>query len=167
MRRIGVLMNLSENDPDAREVVTTFVKELQRLGWSDGRNARIETRWGAGDRDHYRRLAAELTGLAPDIVLAVTTDVVMALQQASQATSIVFVAVINPIGSGLVASMARPSGNATGFTVFEYAIAAKWLELLKEIAPSVTRVAVLRDANVASGIGRLRPSRPSRPSVWS
>jgi ABC-type uncharacterized transport system substrate-binding protein len=154
MRRIGMLMNLSENDPDAQDVVTAFVKELQRLGWSDGRNVRIEPRWGAGDRERNRRLAAELVGLVPDTVLAATTDVVVALQQASQATPIIFVAVIDPIGSGLVASMARPGGNATGFTVFEYAIAAKWLELLKEIAPSVTRVAVLRDANVASGIGQ-------------
>jgi putative ABC transport system substrate-binding protein len=153
-RRVGVLMNLSENDPDAQDVLTAFLKELQRLGWSDGRNARIETRWGAGDRERYRRLAAELIGLVPDTVLAATTDVVTALQRASQATPLVFIAVIDPIGSGLIASMARPGGNATGFTVFEYAIAAKWLELLKEIAPSTTRVAVLRDANVASGIGQ-------------
>ena len=153
-RRVGVLMNLSERDPDAQDVVAAFVKELQRLGWSDGRNVRIDMRWGGGDRERYRRLAAELAGLAPDAVVAVTTDVVAALQRASQATPIVFVAVIDPIGSGLVASMARPDGNATGFTVFEYAIAAKWLELLKEIAPSLTRIAVLRDANVASGIGQ-------------
>jgi putative ABC transport system substrate-binding protein len=153
-RRIGVLMNLSENDPDAQDVLSAFLKELQRLGWSDSRNARIETRWGAGDRERYRGLAAELIGLVPDAVLAATTDVVTALQRASQATPIVFVGVIDPIGSGLIASMARPAGNATGFTVFEYAIAAKWLELLTEIAPSITRVAVLRDANVASGIGQ-------------
>jgi len=154
LRRIGVLMNLTQNDPDAQDVIAAFGKELQRLGWRDGRNVRIEMRWGAGDRERYRRLAAELTALVPDTVLAATTDVVTALQHASQATPIVFVGVIDPIGSGLVASMARPGGNATGFTVFEYAIAAKWLELLKEIAPSVTRVAVLRDANVASGIGQ-------------
>jgi putative ABC transport system substrate-binding protein len=154
MRRVGVLVNRSENDPDGQDVVAAFVRELQRLSWSDGRNVHIDTRWGAGDRDRYRRLAAELVGLVPDAVLAATSDVVAALQQASQATPIVFVGVIDPIGSGLVASMARPGGNATGFTVFEYAIAAKWLELLKEIAPSLTRVAVLRDANVASGIGQ-------------
>jgi putative ABC transport system substrate-binding protein len=154
MSRVGVLVNLSENDPDGQDVVAAFVRELQRLGGSGGRNVRIDTRWGAGDRERYRTLAAELVGLVPDVVLAATTDVVAALQRASQATPIVFVGIIDPIGSGLVASMARPGGNATGFTVFEYAIAAKWLELLKEIAPSLTRVAVLRDANVASGIGQ-------------
>src|SRR5262245_42533666 len=154
MGRVGVLVNLSENDPDGQDVVAAFVRELQRWGWSGGRNVRIDTRWGAGDRERYRTLAAELVGLVPDVLLAATTDVVAALQRASQATPIVFVGIIDPIGSGLVASMARPGGNATGFTVFEYAIAAKWLELLKEIAPSLTRVAVLRDANVASGIGQ-------------
>jgi putative tryptophan/tyrosine transport system substrate-binding protein len=152
--RVGVLVNMSENDPDGRDFISAFVSELQRLGWSDRRNLHIDTRWGGGDRERYRSLAAELAGLVPDVVLAATSDVVAALQRASQATPIVFVGLIDPIGSGLVASMARPGGNATGFTVFEYAIAAKWLELLKEIAPSLTRVAVLRDANVASGIGQ-------------
>jgi ABC-type uncharacterized transport system substrate-binding protein len=154
MSRVGVLVNLSENDPDGPNLVGGFVKELELLGWSGGRNVRIDVRWGAGDRERYRRLGAELVGLMPDVVLAATSDVVAALQRASQGTPIIFVGVIDPIGSGLVASMARPSGSATGFTVFEYAIAAKWMELLKEIAPSVTRVAVLRDANVASGIGQ-------------
>jgi putative tryptophan/tyrosine transport system substrate-binding protein len=152
MSRVGVLVNLSENDPDG--LVGGFVKKLELLGWSGGRNVRIDVRWGAGDRERYRSLAAELVGLMPDVVLAATSDVVAALQRASQGTPIIFVGVIDPIGSGLVASMARPGGSATGFTVFEYAIAAKWMELLKEIAPSVTRVAVLRDANVASGIGQ-------------
>src|SRR6059058_5607747 len=111
-------------------------------------------RWGAGDRERYRKYAAELVALAPDVVFAATSDAVVSVQRASPAVPIVFVGVIDPVGSGLVVSMARPGGNATGFTVFEYAIGAKWLELLKEIAPSVTRVAVLRDANVASGIGQ-------------
>jgi putative tryptophan/tyrosine transport system substrate-binding protein len=152
MSRVGVLVNLSENDPDG--LVGSFVKELELLGWSGGRNVRIDVRWGAGDRERYRSLAAELVGLMPDVVLGATSDVVAALQRASPGTPVIFVGVIDPIGSGLVASMARPGGSATGFTVFEYAIAAKWMELLKEIAPSVTRVAVLRDANVASGIGQ-------------
>jgi putative tryptophan/tyrosine transport system substrate-binding protein len=152
MSRVGVLVNLSEDDPD--RLVGGFVKELELLGWSGGRNVRIDVRWGAGDRERYRSLAAELVGLMPDVILAATSDVVAALQRASRGTPIIFVGVIDPIGSGLVASMARPGGSATGFTVFEYAIAAKWMELLKEIAPSVTRVAVLRDANVASGIGQ-------------
>ena len=111
-------------------------------------------RWGAGDRERYRKYAAELVGLAPDVVFAATSDAVVSVQRALPAVPIVFVGVIDPVGSGLVVSMARPSGNATGFTVFEYAIGAKWLELLKEVAPRVTRGAVLRDANVASGIGQ-------------
>jgi putative ABC transport system substrate-binding protein len=122
MRRVGVLVNLSENDPDGQDVVAAFVRELQRLGWSGGRNVRIDTRWGAGDRERYRSLAAELIGLVPDVVLAATSDVVVALQRASQATPIVFVGIIDPIGSGLVASMARPGGNATGFMSFEYTL---------------------------------------------
>ena len=164
MSRLGVLVNLSESDPDGQDVVAAFVRELQRLGWSGGRNVRIDTRWGAGDRERYRSLAAELVGLMPDVVLAATSDVVVALQRASQATPIIFVGIIDPIGSGLIASMARPGGNATGFTVFEYAIAAKWMELLKEIAPSVTRVAVLRDANVASGIGQFAAVQTVAPN---
>ena len=153
-RRIGVLTNLSENDPAGQRFVAAFRQGLQDLGWVDGGNARIDIRSGAGDRERYRKYAAELVAIAPDVILAATTDTVVALQQASRTVPIVFVGVIDPVGSGLVASMARPSGNVTGFTVFEYAIASKWLDLLKEIAPRVTRVAVLRDANVASGIGQ-------------
>jgi len=148
-RRIGVLVNLSEGDPAGQRFIAGFRQALQ-----DGRNARIDMRWGAGDRERYRKYAAELAALAPDVIFAATTDAVVSVQQASPAVPIVFVGVIDPVGSGLITSMARPGGNATGFTIFEYAIAAKWLELLKEIAPSVTRAAVLRDANVASGIGQ-------------
>ena len=154
MRRIGVLINLSESDSAEQKVVLAFRQGLQELGWEDGRNARIDMRWGAGDRQRYRRYAAELVALAPDVILAATTDTVVAIQEASRTVPIVFVGAIDPVGSGLVASMARPGGNATGFTIFEYAISAKWLELLKEIASRVTRVAVLRDAAVASGIGQ-------------
>ena len=154
MRRIGVLVNLSEREAAEQGVVSAFRQRLEELGWVDGRNARIDTRWGAGDRKRYRTYAAELVALAPDAILAATTDTVVALREASGTVPIVFVGVIDPVGSGLVASMARPSGNATGFTVFEYAISAKWMELLKEVAPRATRVAVLRDANVASGIGQ-------------
>jgi putative tryptophan/tyrosine transport system substrate-binding protein len=152
MPRIGVLVNISEGDPAGH--VAAFRQRLQELGWVDGRNAQIDMRWGGGDSERYRRYAAELVALAPDVVLAATTAVVEALQQASASMPIVFVSIIDPIGSGLIASMARPGGNATGFTVFEYAISAKWLELLKEISPRVTRAAVLRDATVASGIGQ-------------
>jgi len=154
MRRIGVLLNLSEGDALSSSLFAAFRQGLQEAGWTEGRNARIDVRWGGGDRDRYRKYAADLVSLAPDVVLAATTDVVTSLQRASRDLPIVFVGIIDPVGSGLIATMARPGGNATGFTVFEYAIAAKWLELLKEIAPQVTRVAVLRDANVASGIGQ-------------
>ena len=154
MRRIGVLVNLTEGDSAKQRFVAGFQQALQELGWVDGRNARIDMRWGAGDRERYRKYAAELAALAPDVIFAATTDAVVAVQQASPTVPIVFVGVIDPVGSGLITSMARPGGNATGFTIFEYAIAAKWLDFLKEIAPRVTRVAVLRDANVASGIGQ-------------
>ena len=154
VRRIGVLVNLSEDDSAGQRFAAAFRQALQELGWVDGRNARIDMRWGAGDRERYRKYAAELVALAPDVVFAATSDAVVSVQRASPAAPIVFVGVIDPVGSGLVGSMARPSGNATGFTVFEYAIGAKWLELLKEVAPRVTRAAVLRDANVASGIGQ-------------
>jgi putative ABC transport system substrate-binding protein len=154
MRRIGVLVNLTEADSAGSKFVVAFRQALQELGWVDGRNVRIDMRWGGGDRERYRKYAAELAALAPDVVFAATSDTVVSMQRASSTVPIVFVGVIDPVGSGLVASMARPGGSATGFTAFEYAIAAKWLELLKEVAPRVTRAAVLRDANVASGIGQ-------------
>jgi putative tryptophan/tyrosine transport system substrate-binding protein len=154
MRRIGVLMNVSENDSTAQGFVAAFRQGLQGLGWADGRNVQIDTRWGAGDADRTHQDAAELLGLAPDVILAAATSSVVALQRATRIVPIVFVGVIDPVGSGLVKSLPRPGGNATGFTVFEYAIAAKWLELLKEIAPDVTRAAVLRDPTIHGGIGQ-------------
>jgi putative ABC transport system substrate-binding protein len=154
VRRIGVLMNLSESDSRGRRRVAAFRQGLQELGWVEGRNVRIDARWGAGDPDRYRRYAAELVALSPGAIVAVSTPAVVALKQASHTVPIVFVGVIDPVGSGLSASLKRPGGNATGFTIFEYAISAKWLELLKEIAPRVTRAAVLRDATLASGIGQ-------------
>jgi putative ABC transport system substrate-binding protein len=154
MRRIGVLSHLSENDPTAQQFVAAFRHRLQELGWVDGRNAAIDIRWGAGDDALYRRYATELVARAPDVILAATTAAVLALKRTIAIVPIVFVGVIDPVGSGLVASLARPGGNATGFTLFEYAIAAKWLELIKEIAPGVTRVAVLRDPAIAAGIGQ-------------
>jgi putative ABC transport system substrate-binding protein len=154
MRRIGVLMNVSENDSTAQGFVAAFRQGLQGLGWADGRNVQIDTRWGAGDTDRTHQYAAELLGLAPDVILAAATSSVAALQRATRIVPIVFVGVIDPVGSGLVKSLPRPGGNATGFTVFEYAIAAKWLELLKEIAPDVTRAAVLRDPTIHGGIGQ-------------
>ena len=126
---------------------------LQELGWTDGRNIRIETRWTAGDTDRMRRHAAELVALAPDVILASGGTVVGALLEASRTTPIVFTLTVDPVGAGHVASLARPGGNATGFTGYEYGLAAKWLELLKEIAPRVTRAAVVRDTATPQGVG--------------
>jgi putative ABC transport system substrate-binding protein len=154
MRRVGALLNVGPDDPMGQARVAAFVQGLQAAGWSDGLNVRIDTRWAAADPSNYRKYAAELIALGPDVVLASTTAAVAQLQQASRTVPIVFVSAIDPVGSGLITSMARPGGNVTGFVIFEYALAAKWLELLKEIAPGVKRVAALRDATVASGIGQ-------------
>ena len=148
MRRVGVLLNLAANDPMGQARVAAFAQGLQATGWSDGRNVRIDTRWAAADPGNYRKYAVELMALGPDVILASTTAAVAQLQQASRTVPIVFVSAIDPVGSGLITSMARPGGNVTGFVIFEYALAAKWLELLKEIAPGVKRAAVLRDAAV-------------------
>jgi len=150
---IGALINISENDPSAPAFIGAFREQLQDLGWTDGRNVRIAVRW-VGPAARYRDYSAELATLAPAVVLAATTPAVIAMREAAPAVPVVFVQAVDPVGSGLVASLARPGGNATGFTVYEYAIAAKWLELLKEVAPGVTRVAVLRDPAVAAGIGQ-------------
>ena len=153
MRRVGVLIPLAADDPQSQRRLTAFVQGLQELGWTDGRNIRIETRWTAGDTDRMRRHAAELVALAPDVILASGGTVVGALLEASRATPIVFTLTVDPVGAGHVASLARPGGNATGFTGYEYGLAAKWLELLKEIAPRVTRAAVVRDAATPQGVG--------------
>jgi putative tryptophan/tyrosine transport system substrate-binding protein len=155
MRRIGVLMTRNADDPEEQARLTAFLEGLQELGWSDGRNVRIDVRWSEGNADLRHRFAAELVALAPDVILADTSAPVAALQQATQTMPIVFVGVIDPVGAGFVASLARPGGNATGFTVFEYGISGKWLEVLKEVAPRMTRTAVLRDPTIAAGIGQL------------
>jgi putative ABC transport system substrate-binding protein len=154
MRRIGVLMGGAESDPENRTRLAAFLDGLQQLGWTEGRNVRIDIRWPAASADRYRIDAAELVGLAPDVILASASASVAALQQASRSAPIVFANVIDPIGAGFVASLAQPGGNATGFTAFEYGISGKWLELLKEIAPHMTRAAVLRDPALAAGIGQ-------------
>jgi ABC-type uncharacterized transport system substrate-binding protein len=153
VRRIGVLIPLAADDPQSQRRLTAFVQGLQELGWTDGRNIRIETRWTAGDTDRMRRHAAELVSLAPDVILASGGTVVGALLEASRTTPIVFTLTVDPVGAGHVASLARPGGNATGFTGYEYGLAAKWLELLKEIAPRVTRAAVVRDTATPQGVG--------------
>src|SRR6516225_9269361 len=152
MRRIGVLMGGAGSDPVDQARLAAFLDGLQQSGWTDGRNVRIDTRWPAGDADRNRTYAAELVGLAPDVILASASASVAALQQASRSAPIVFANVIDPVGAGFVASLAQPGGNATGFMAYEYGFAAKWLELLKEIAPSVTRVGVIRYAANPAGI---------------
>jgi len=151
VRRIGVLMNLAGDDPESPIRVAAFAQGLQELGWTVGRNVRIDTRWAASNVDRIRKHAAELLALAPDVILATSSPTVVALQQATRSVPIVFVNVADPVGAGFVDSLARPGGNVTGFTLFEYGISAKWLELLKEVAPRVTRVAVMRDPTLTSG----------------
>jgi putative tryptophan/tyrosine transport system substrate-binding protein len=153
MRRIGVLMSVAADDPDAQAQLAAFAQGLQELGWTVGRNVRIDYRWGANDLDRFRRYAAELVALAPDIIVGTAGSVVGALQQASRTVPIVFVTTIDPVGGGWVESLARPGGNATGFATYEFSMGGKWLDLLKQIAPSVTRVAIIRDASVPAGSG--------------
>jgi len=154
MRRVGVLMSTAADDPEALLRVSALAQGLGELGWSVGRNLQIDYRWGAGDAERFRRSATELVALAPDVILANASYSVLAVQQATRVVPIVFVNVADPVGSGFVTSLARPGGNTTGFTVFEFSIGAKWLELLKEIAPRVTQVAVLRDHRTPAGIGQ-------------
>jgi len=163
LRRIGVLMNVTADDPEAQSRMTAFVQELGQLGWTDGRNIRIDTRWAAGDAGRFRRYAEELLALAPDVILASATPSVQALQQATRTVPIVFANVTDPVGSGYVDSLARPDGNITGFTPLEFGFSAKWLGLLKEIAPRVTRVAVLRDLTI--GIGQLAAIQAVAPAL--
>ena len=164
VRRIGVLMNLAADDPEGQARIAAFHQGLQEWGWTIGRNARIDVRWETGDADRIRRYAAELVALAPDVILASASAAMTAVQQTSRTVPIVFVNIIDPVGAGYVASLARPGGNATGFTGFEYGTSTKWLELLKEIAPRVTRAAVLRDATVPQGIGQFAVIQAAAPS---
>ena len=164
MRRIGVLMNLTADDPEGQARIAAFHKGLQEWGWTLGRNARIDVRWGAFDADSSRHYATELVALAPEVIVASASAAMGALQQ-MRTVPIVFVSVIDPVGAGFVESLARPGGNVTGFTNFEYGLSGKWLELLKEIAPSVTRAAVLREAAIASGVGQYAIIQAVAPSL--
>jgi len=155
MRRIGVLMPLAADDPQGQARISTFRQALQDRGWTEGRNLQIDIRWGAGDAERHRRLAEELVELAPDIILAGGGLVMAALQKATRKIPIVFTATIDPVRLGFVESLSRPGGNTTGFINIEYSFSGKWLELLKQIAPRVTRVAVLRDTTVFSGDAQL------------
>jgi len=162
-RRIGVLMILAADDPESSPRVAALTQGLQQLGWTSGRNMQIEYRWGA-DSGHARTLAAELVALAPDVILTVGVPALVAVKQVTGTVPIVFVNIVDPVGAGFVESLARPGGNATGFTSYEYGISAKWLELLKQIAPGVIRVAVLRDAAISSGIGQFAVIQGAAPS---
>jgi putative ABC transport system substrate-binding protein len=157
-------MNLAENQ-QAQARISALRQALEQLGWTDRRNVQIEIRWAAGDADRYRKFAAELTALVPDVILATGTPAVEALQRATRTIPIVFVAVVDPVGAGLVANLARPGGNTTGFSLYEYGQSGKSLELLKQIAPPVTRVAVLRDSANPAEIGQLAAIQTAAPSL--
>jgi putative ABC transport system substrate-binding protein len=165
MRRIGVLVNLPADDPQAQVRNAALLQGLQELGWTVGRNLRIDFRWGAGNAENVRKFAAELVALAPDVILAPGTSTLEPLLQATRAVPIVFVHVPDPVGAGFVESLARPGGNATGFINLEYGISGKWLELLKQVAPRVTQAAVLRDSTLTSGTAQLAAIQAVAPSL--
>jgi putative ABC transport system substrate-binding protein len=164
-RRIGVIMSNAPDDPEGQARVVTFLQGLQQSGWTDGRNVRIDYRWAAGDADRFHRYAAELVAISPDVILATGSAAVAQLLQVTRIVPIVFVVVPDPVGAGFVENLARPGGNATGFINFEYGLSGKWLELLKEIAPGVTRAAVLRDPAITAGIGQFGAIQAVAPSV--
>jgi putative ABC transport system substrate-binding protein len=164
-RRVGVLVNLPADDPQAQARNAAFLQGLQELGWTVGRNLQIDFRWGAGNADNVRRFAAELVALAPDVILAPGTSTLEPLLQATRSVPIVFVHLADPVGGGFVESLARPGGNATGFTNLEYGISGKWLELLKQLAPRVARAAVLRDSTLTSGTAQFAAIQAVAPSL--
>ena len=164
MRRIGVLMSVAAEGPEGQARLAAFLSGLQQLGWTDGHSVRIELRWGAGDAVRTREYAAELVALGPDVILA-SGDTVVALQQVTRTVPIVFTIIADPAGTGVVESLAHPGGNATGFTSYEYGFGAKWLELLKEIAPSVKRAAVIRNADESAGIAQFAGIQGAAPAL--
>ena len=166
VRRIGVLVASPADDAESQARVAAFKEGLAQLGWTEGRNVRIDTRWATTNADDLRKHAAELAASTPDVLVGASgTTTVAALLQATRTVPIVFAIVVDPVGAGFVASLARPGGNATGFTMFEYGMSGKWLELLKQIAPGVTRAAVLRDPAIASGIGQFGAIQAVAPSL--
>lgn len=165
MRRIGVLNGTNADNVDVQANYAAFMQRLQQLGWTADRNVRFDLRWGAGNAASIRKDAAELVALAPDVILAIGGATMGPLLEATRTVPIVFAIVPDPVGAGYVQSLSRPGGNATGFMMFEYSLSGKWLELLKEIAPSVTRAAILRDTSIASGIGQFAIIQSVAPSV--
>ena len=165
VRRIGILMSLAADDPEGKARFTASQQSLELLGWIEGRNVRIETRWAGGKADNARKYAAELIAFAPDVILASGGAIVGPLLEVTRTVPIVFTQTPDPVAAGFVASLASPGGNATGFTQVEYGIAAKWLDLLKEIAPHVTRVAILRDPAVPEGIGQFTVIQSAAPTL--
>ena len=165
MRRIGVIIPGTADDAEYQARMAAFLQELQQLGWSDGRNVRIDTRWAAGDANLFRKYATELVAFEPDVILAPGSTSLGLLLQTTRTVPIVFATILDPVGAGFVESLARPGGNATGFIAFECGLSGKWLELLKQIAPNLTRVAVLRDPAVAAGIGQFAAIQSVAPSL--
>jgi putative tryptophan/tyrosine transport system substrate-binding protein len=164
MRQVGALFGIAENDPEGRNRIDAFRQGLEKLGWMPGKNLRIDSRWAGGDLERLKTQAAELVRLKPDVLLAGATISLVALQQATTDIPIVFAQVTDPVGAGFVTSLARPGGNITGFTQHEFAISAKWLELLKELAPRVKRVAVLHHADNPASAGYLAAITPAAPT---
>jgi putative ABC transport system substrate-binding protein len=165
VRRIAVLIPGLAADLENQNRIAAFQQGLRELGWTDGRNLGIEYRWGGGDADRIRNSAAELVALAPDVIFAVGSSAIGALRQVTRTMPIVFATVADPVGAGYVDSLARPGNNVTGFLLFEYGIAGKWLELLKQMAPAVTRAAVIRDPNISTGIGLWAVIQAIAPSM--
>jgi putative ABC transport system substrate-binding protein len=164
MRRIGVLSSLAADDPQSRVRNAEFERGLQQAGWIVGHNLQIDYRWSAGDVDRVRQYAAELVALTPEVILAVGASTVKPLQLTTRTVPLVFLQVTDPVGAGLVASLAQPGGNITGFTNFEFATSGKWLELLKQIAPGTTRAAVLRDIANPGSVGQFAAMLDAAPS---
>jgi putative ABC transport system substrate-binding protein len=164
VRRIGVLMSTAADDALGQTYIAAFAQGLQQLGWKVGTNVRIDTRWGAGDTERFRKYAADLVASAPEVIVGTAASIVGDLQQATSTVPIVFVTTIDPVGSGLVASLAHPGGNITDFTAYEFSLSAKLLELLKEIAPAVKRLAVVRDPSVPAGSGGFAAIQTAAPS---
>ena len=165
VRRVGALGALAADDPEGQARLAAFREGLQQFGWIDGHNVRIDSRWGAGDADDIRKNAKELVALAPDVILATGSAAMGPLQQLTRTVPVVFVLVPDPVGAGYIDSLAHPGGNATGFTIFEFAIGAKWLELLKEIVLGLKRAAVLRDPAISSGLGLFGAIQSAAPSL--